>query len=606
MASGTPAPRGLSWDGEGTKKKSIVALVAAFTMIVSLVGSSPMATESDSMIDIIVRETNPASNVAESLVSTLGGTVRQNIDLIGGFSATLPASRISSLVANPSVEAATPDSTVQLLANSFGENTEVAAYDGSMPHVLRAIGAEAFWGAGYTGAGVDVALIDSGVVNVAGLSSPNTSSSQVINGVDLSFESQSTTLRYLDTYGHGTHMAGIIAGRDSTAPQTPKAVDDRYFTGVAPNARILNVKVGSYNGAVDVSQVIAAIDWVVQHRNDNGMNVRVLNLSFGTDSTQPYLLDPLAFAAEQAWKKGIVVVVAAGNDGNYTPLRNPALDPYVIAVGASNTQGTNTLSDDTVASFSNCDTKGRTVDLLAPGVSIVGLRNPGSYADVTYPAAQVGSRFFKGSGTSQSAAVVSGAAALILSRYPNATPDQVKELLRSTALQPSVKGKAGSCYGSGHLNLAAAATTNLPSTNASAQTWGWSAGTGSLDGSRGSERLAQNGTTLAGEKDIFGRPFVSTTWAPLSAQGVSWSGGTWNGSTWSGVSWSGVSWSGVSWSGVSWSGVSWSGVSWSGVSWSNRYWNGVSWSGVSWSGVSWSGVSWSGNSWSAAGWRGLP
>jgi serine protease AprX len=116
-------------------------------------------------------------------------------------------------------------------------------------------------------------------------------SGKIINGPDLSFESQSDELRYLDTYGHGTHLAGIIAGNDGT---------EDGFRGVAPGARVVNVKVANYEGAVDVSQVIAAIDWVVQHRNDNGMNIRVINLAYGTDSTQSPMLDPLSFAVEQA------------------------------------------------------------------------------------------------------------------------------------------------------------------------------------------------------------------------------------------------------------------------------------------------------------------
>ena len=102
--------------------------------------------------------------------------------------------------------------------------------------------------------------------------------------------------------------------------------------GIAPGSRIVNIKVADSNRATDVSQVLAAIDWVVQHRTDNGMNIRVVNLSFGTDGNQSYVLDPLAFAVEQAWRAGIVVVVAAGNDGNGFALRNPASDPYVIAV----------------------------------------------------------------------------------------------------------------------------------------------------------------------------------------------------------------------------------------------------------------------------------
>ena len=155
------------------------------------------------------------------------------------------------------------------------------------------------------GQGVDVALIDSGVAPVQGLTAPG----KVINGADLSFEQGADHLRYMDTYGHGTHLAGLIAGRD--ADWSPSNHDS--FSGVAPDARIVNVKVANAMGATDVSQVIAAIDWVVQHKNDNGMNIRVLNLSFGTDGVQNYVLDPLTYAAEVAWRKGIVVVAAAGN-----------------------------------------------------------------------------------------------------------------------------------------------------------------------------------------------------------------------------------------------------------------------------------------------------
>ena len=203
-------------------------------------------------------------------------------------------------------------------------------YAGSMYWVTREnVYALAYWNDGFTGDGVDVAVIDTGVVPVPGLDEPG----KLIHGPDLSFESQSTDLRHLDTYGHGTHMAGIIAGRDGNLDEIFDG--DERFNGMAPGARIVSLKVGDYQGSVDVSQVIAAIDWVVEHKNDNGLNIRVLNLSFGTDSIQDYEVDPLAFAVERAWRAGIVVVVAAGNDGNATPLRNPATSPYIIAVGAS-------------------------------------------------------------------------------------------------------------------------------------------------------------------------------------------------------------------------------------------------------------------------------
>jgi serine protease AprX len=439
-----------------------------------------------------------------------------------------------------------------------------------------------------------VALIDSGVVPVEGLTAPG----KVINGPDLSLESQDPNVQYLDTFGHGTHLAGIIAGKDAgaTAGSTSK------FTGVAPDARILNVKVANSQGATDVSQVLAAIDWVVQHRTDNGMNVRVLNLSFGTDSTQSYLLDPLAYAAEVAWHKGIVVVVAAGNQQfGDTAINNPASDPYVIAVGA-NDPGSNFKSkgDDAIASWSARGDGIRNPDFVAPGKSVVSLRNPGSNIDQLHPEGRVGTRFFKGSGTSQSAAVVAGAAALLLSQRPNLTPDQVKWLLAKTASNLPNADAVG--QGAGQIDLKITISTNTPTYT---QTWPRSTGLGDLDASRGTVRIVDpQGTPISGEVDIFGNSWSGNSWSGNSWSGNSWSGGLWNGNSWSGNSWSGNSWSGNSWSGNSWSGNSWSGVSWSGNSWSGNSWSGNSWSGNSWSGNSWSGNSWSGNSWSGVSWSG--
>jgi serine protease AprX len=464
----------------------------------------------------------------------------------------------------------------------------------SMQNITQADGVQAWWKAGYTGKGVDVALIDTGVAPVAGLSTPG----KIVNGPDLSLESQNPSLRYLDTNGHGTFMAGIIAGNDGQAGG---------YRGVAPDARILSVKVGDADGGVDVSQVIAAIDWVVQHRHDNGMNIRVINLSYGTNSSQAYGVDPLAYAVEQAWKAGIVVVAAAGNSGfqKYSVaqgLADPAYDPQVIAVGAADTMGTPSPSDDQVASFSanaaSCSSSCRAPDLVAPGTHMQGLRVPGSYIDQNYPTGALGDQYFRGSGTSEATAFTSGAVALLLQKYPQATPDQVKAMLTSSCDNlPSFSWKQGGC---GELDLNKlltaspslfAAQYNLPST-----------GTGLLEGSRGSDHLTMNGVVLQGEQDIFGHSFDSAGMAALEALGSSWSGGTWNGSSWSGSSWSGSSWSGSSWSGSSWSGSSWSGSSWSGNSWSGSSWSGSSWSGSSWSGSSWSGSSWSGGSWLGASW----
>jgi serine protease AprX len=188
----------------------------------------------------------------------------------------------------------------------------------------------------------------------------------------------------------------------------------------------VNVKVGVADGGVDVSQVIAAIDWVVQHRHDNGMNIRVINLSYGTNSTQTYTADPLAYAVEQAWKAGIVVVAATGNTGyergNGAPgLADPAYDPYVIAAGGYDPMGTAGTGDDVIGSYSassaGCGSC-KNPDFLAVGSHLQGLRVPGSYLDLNHPEGRLGDRYFRGSGTSEATAITSGTAALILSMYP--------------------------------------------------------------------------------------------------------------------------------------------------------------------------------------------
>ena len=450
-------------------------------------------------------------------------------------------------------------------------------YSGSMEWITNQItGADRFWNGGHDGSGIDVALIDTGVVPVDGLTWPG----KIINGPDLSFESQADNLRHLDAYGHGTHLAGIIAGRDDA---------DTQFSGMAPGARIVNLKVADSSGAVDVSQVIAAIDWTVQHRHDNDMNIRVITLAYGTDGTQPYQIDPLSDAVERAWEAGIVVVVAAGNDGNAAPLRNPAVDPFVIAVGAAENDSSQ-ISD--VASFSNCGTSDRFVDLVAPGRSILSLRSPGSYADQQYPQAAVADGYFLGSGTSQAAAVVAGGVALLLDQRPELNPDQVKGLLMDNA--DYVQGADFQCQGEGSLNLQAVERARTPKASSVEQTFETSDGTGSLEAARGTNHVYDEGIALVGEIDI-----MSSQWTgyctPDGATCVDtlWDGGDFNGASWSGASWSGASWSGASWSGASWSGASWSGASWS----SSKNWSGASWSGASWSGASWSGASWSGASW---------
>jgi serine protease AprX len=450
----------------------------------------------------------------------------------------------------------------------------------------QVVAAPQAWAAGATGQGVDVAVLDTGVTPVAGLNANN----KLIYGPDLSFDSQNFNTAYLDGYGHGTVVASIIAGNDGTPGG---------FQGVAPNARILSVKVGATNGATDVSQIIAGIDWVVQHAHDPGMNVRVLNLSLGTSSTQPYTIDPLAQAAENAWKHGIVVVVAAGNDGTTNnAVADPANDPYVVTVAAEDPAGTLASGDDTVPSFSQRGTGQRRPDLVAPGTSVYGLNVPGSTLANTYPNAVFG-RFLRGSGTSQAAAFTSGAAADVLSANPSFTPDQVKAALTSTATRISVNNP--NFVGSGLLNVAGAVAARPgPST----QYWAPATGTGSLEQARGNSHVQIGGVTLTGEQDIFGNPWNPSVMVPAEQNGTAWNGGVYNSATWSGTSWTSATWSSATWSSATWSGTTWTSATWSSATWSSATWSSATWSSATWSSATWSSATWSSATWSSATWSG--
>ena len=495
---------GVTW-GERKRPRLYGAWAVAISIALLALTLSPsqqaeVAATADRMVSVIVRELPGAGSGPEAAVKAAGGTVGRHIKIIDGFVAGMPEASLDGLRSNPGVHSVTLNGKVTLLGSS---QTTGSAYTGQMNEVADIVGADALWNAGFTGEGVDVALIDSGVAPVEGLLGAD----KIVNGPDLSFEGSFPEVRYLDTFGHGTHMAGIIAGNDGVAGG---------FSGVAPGARIVSVKVANNEGATDVSQVLAGIDWAVQHRDDDGLNIRVLNLSFGTDSIQPYVIDPLSFAVETAWRKGIVVVVAGGNQGYGTiQLNNPALNPTILAVGGSDPLGTMDTTDDIVAEFSSRGNVTRGPDIVAPGRSVVSLRNPGSFIDEMHPAGRVGDRFFRGSGTSQSAAVVSGAAALLLEQRPGLTPDQVKRLLKVTA--DTLKTSPPQQQGAGQIDLEAAMARSTPTTFESRQ-WNLPAtGLGSLELARGSAHVTDDaGRDLTGERTIFGDQWRAFNWVTKS------------------------------------------------------------------------------------------
>jgi serine protease AprX len=331
------------------------------------------------------------------------------------------------------------------------------------------------------------------------------------------------------------------------------------------------------------------------------MNIRVLNLSFGTDSAQSYVYDPLAYAAEVAWRKGIVVVVSAGNSGFADGrLTTPARNPFLLAVGADDTHDTFSTSDDTIPSFSSRGDGVRNPDIVAHGVHVQSLRVPGSHIDLTYgETGRIDARFFRGSGTSQAAAVTSGAVALLLQQRPSLTPDQVKLAVATLGIPlPAASPRA---QGHGMLNVRNAGSLALPLIP---QPFVAGTGKGSLNKARGSARLAMDGVTLDGERDIFGMRFDSAAMARKQSLAASWSKGDWNGSTWAGPKWTPKGWATTVWTGQPWAGGTWSGRTWASGTWNGRTWADSNWSGRTWAGSEWAGRTWAGRTWAGTDWDG--
>jgi serine protease AprX len=351
------------------------------------------------------------------------------------------------------------------------------------------------------GRGVDVALVDSGVVPVGNLAEPG----RVVYGPDFSSERRDSDLRNLDTFGHGTHLAGLIAGRDRVSG----------FAGVASGARIVSLKIAGADGETNLARVLAALDWIRRNHDADGYNIRVVNLSLGVPGGD-YRSDVLAWAVEQLWKEGIVVVAAAGNQGVFTrTLDMPADDPFVIAAGASDTRSSIDPADDRVADFSS-RSRFRAPDFVAPGSNIVSLRVPGSTLDTEFSGARIASTFFRGSGTSQAAAITSGLAARLIAARPWLVPDQVKALLAAGAVDlPDPR----SADGAGRIDLRRTLALPTPDRDAVRQRWAPSV----LD----LEKLRRE----LDEADD-----------PALGPGAQWSGRRWSGRRWSGRRWSGAKW----------------------------------------------------------------
>lgn len=499
-----------------TRRLLVVLVAATLTLLATPAPGSGTSHRDDRTIVVLVSELGPGTRHVADTVARLGGRVLHRFAVIDGFSARLPAGAVGALRATPGVRWVTPDRTVRLEAQ-YGQDSGVAS--AVYTDVVRASKA---WGLGVTGKGVGVALVDTGVNTGGDLAG------QVLHAEDFTAEQDNQ-----DNYGHGTFVAGLIAG---TGAGSSGAV-----RGVAPDAKIVSLKIAGRDGSTDVTRVLEALEWVVDFRDTYG--IRVVNLSLGFDSQQSYLVDPLDFAVERVWNAGVVVVAAAGNAGAVGSITAPGNDPRVITVGASNDRTTLSLTDDNVTSFSSL---GPTVDglakpdVVAPGRSVVSSRSPGSAIDVAYPSSEVGTSYARGSGTSFATAITSAAAALVISRTASLTPDQVKWRITSTA-RAIGSGAPPPGSGSGSVDaFAASMSTDLTSAN---QGIAPATGGGSLQATRGSACLRDASGACMSDADadaLLGfdaSQYFSEDWA-----GSQWVGSQWVGSQWVGSQWVASAW----------------------------------------------------------------
>jgi serine protease AprX len=532
-------------------------LIASLLFMLLGAGIAPALTNpslaSDAAADSAVIVQGSSAEAVRAAVAAHHGRVTQDLWIVGGVAAEVPAAEVAGLAAEPGVTHVTEDVAVHVQdATPSPLHSASAVYP-------KAVGADRLWAEGVDGDGITVAVVDTGIAKVADLAG------RVIGGVDFSGGSDP----YKDEFGHGTFVAGLIAGNGASSGGA--------YKGVAPNAKLVSIKIAGADGSSDVSHVLAAMQWAVSYRSNFG--IRVLNLSLGTDSTQTYHLSPLNAAVERAWDSGIVVTVSSSNNGpGAGTVTKPGDDPLVVTVGASDDKGTPGRGDDVMAGFSG---QGPTAadglqkpDLVAPGRSVISLRAPGSAIDAAYPGSRVGSAYFKGSGTSFSTGITSGAAALILDREPGLTPDQVKARLLGSA----DTGPAGNpnIDGAGSLDAYAAAHAGTyDSANADVAR---SLGTGSINLDRGSLQVQIQtglvsdllgllltpvyqvlyGSNLTAQNHLFdGLDFLNSEWTSSRWYDSQWGSSRWYSSRWYGTGWYSSRWYSSRWYGAQWYGIAW-------------------------------------------------
>jgi serine protease AprX len=366
-------------------------------------------------------------------ITRASGRVFGQLHIINALAVKLTAARARWLAANRDVHAVSLNAEIkpQSYIASFSSipSSLLSQLQNTYPQTLNVLPA---WVHGVTGAGVSVAVIDTGINgDLPDFQSTNGQGSRVVETAVTNPNAQTAT----DGYGHGTDVAGIIAGNGLNRGSS----DPLYgqFIGVAPHADLVSIKVSDDSGNANVLNVIYGLQFAVDHRSD--FNIRVVNMSLDSTTPESYTTDPLDAAAESAWMHGLVVVAAAGNRGSASDAVQyaPANDPYVITVGAVDENGQSNPANDTIASWSSHGTTQdgfQKPDVYAPGAHIVSVLAPDSSFASMCPGCIVGGAYIRTGGTSMAAPMISGLVADLLQFHPNWAPDQVKGALMSSSV----------------------------------------------------------------------------------------------------------------------------------------------------------------------------
>ena len=521
------------------------AAALAGTLVTGVPPASASLTET-----VIVTSTGLLSPLAAVL--EVGGTVLVQYHLISAVDAVIPTLLEPVLAALPGITV-TPDISIRL--GSIPSTAPHAPSDA----FLQQTGATRLAAGHDTGQGVTVAVLDTGIDNLPDFSG------RLVGGVDLTGANNP----YLDGYGHGTFVAGLIAGNGASS--------NGQYSGEAPGANLVPIKVAGANGTTHLRTLLSGLQWAVDNRSADG--IRVLNMSLGFPPSQSTVLNPLDQAVEAVWNSGIAVVASAGNAGPFNgTILSPGDDPLVITAGALDDMAAPSVAGDKMTDFSSAGPTSPDgwvkPDLVTSGRSVVSLAAPGSTVYDSYPSARIGPANFVGSGTSFSAAITSGAAALVLADHPGLTPDQLKARLLGT----TAPGPVGNPFVDGHgaLDAYAAATA------------------GPMNFSQSAASLS---VTLPGATVSLSPTRTVDTWNVKLWSGLTWNpsppaGGTWNGWAWNGSAWNGRAWNDLTWNGWAWNGAAWNGGAWSGSAWDGRAWNGSAWNGSAWSSSAWNSSAW--------------